>query len=41
MGGRVVGTGDYRPIYEMRKPLGPDCDFVCPTAKGDTLVINP
>ena len=40
-GGRVVGPGDYRPIYEMRKPLGRDCDFVCPGAKGDTLIINP
>jgi hypothetical protein len=30
--GRVVGTGNYRPIYEMHKPLGPDCDFVCPRA---------
>lgn len=40
-GGRVVGTGEYRPIYEMHKPLGPDCDYVCPGAKGDTLVIKP
>jgi hypothetical protein len=40
-GGRVVGAGHYLPVYEMWKPLGADCDFACPRAKGDTLAIKP
>jgi hypothetical protein len=40
-GGRVVGTGDYHPVYQMWKPLGPDCDFACARAEGDALAIEP
>src|SRR5262249_43946351 len=41
-GGRVVGTGNYHPVYQMREINGPGCG-TCPVAEKqqDVLILNP
>jgi hypothetical protein len=40
-GGRVVGTGDYRPVCLTSRPNGPECEPVCVGAGSDTLLVDP